>query len=94
MKSRLRLSAAALATAVLALATTPGAHACAVCFGESDSPLARGLHWGVIALLLIVGAVLTGFACFAVHLVRRAERIAADTPAPPAPAATTAAPQD
>lgn len=50
---------------------TPAAHACAVCFGQTDSPLGKGLHWGVIALLGCIGLMLVAFGAFAVFLARR-----------------------
>ena len=50
---------------------SPAVQACAVCFGQTDSPLGKGLHWGVLALLGFVVLTLTAFASFAVFLVRR-----------------------
>ncbi len=46
--------------------------ACPVCFGDSNSPLASAMNLGIIAMLGVVGAVLSGFAAFIVHLNRRA----------------------
>lgn len=71
-----RLSALLLG-AVLTLLPRSGL-ACAVCFGATDSPLGRGLHWGVFALLVVVLFVLSAFAAFAVYLVRRAALVARD----------------
>ncbi len=67
-----RISAAsgACLTAVLLLAPR-AAEACAVCFGKTDSPLGKGLHWGVFALLACIFAMLAAFGVFAVYLVRR-----------------------
>jgi hypothetical protein len=74
-----------LLAAVLAL--LPGAaEACAVCFGSTDSPLGKGLHWGVFALLVTVCCVLAAFAAFAVYLVRRAALVARDELKPGTPA--------
>jgi maltodextrin utilization protein YvdJ len=50
--------------------------ACPVCFGENDSPLAVAMNMGIIFMLVIVGAVLVGFASFFIYLMRRA-RLAA-----------------
>lgn len=47
------------------------AEACAVCFGKTDSPLGKGLHWGVFALLAFIFAMLAAFGTFAVYLARR-----------------------
>ena len=44
--------------------------ACATCSGQSDSPLASGMNWGIFTLLGVVLTVLTCFALFFVHVVR------------------------
>lgn len=72
----------ALLTAFGVFAASPMAHACAVCFGESDSPLAAGMSWGIFALLVVVVMVLIAIASFFVALARRAE--AAESPGPAA----------
>jgi hypothetical protein len=46
--------------------------ACAACYGQSDSPLAVGMNWGIFSLLVIVVAVLGGIAGFFIFLARRA----------------------
>ena len=49
--------------------------ACAACAGgKSGDAMAQGMNMGIFALLIVVGGVLTGFACFAVFLARRAAR--------------------
>lgn len=48
------------------------ASACAVCFGNSDSPWAKALNWGVLALLAVVLMVLGGIVAFFVHMAKRA----------------------
>ena len=50
--------------------------ACPVCFGQTDSPLANATNMGIIAMLVIVGGVLAGFAAFIFHLNRRARLVA------------------
>lgn len=47
------------------------ARACTVCFGNSDSQLTKGMHAGVLVLLLVVLAVLGGFVALFVHIARR-----------------------
>lgn len=65
--------------AVLAMGGLPmAAGACAVCFGQTDSPLGKGLHWGVFALLMCIMATLVAFGTFAVYLVRRASAVEAE----------------
>lgn len=47
------------------------ASACAVCFGQTDSKLAVGMNMGILALLVVIGAVLAAFASFFIFLARR-----------------------
>ena len=56
------------------------ASACAVCFGNSDSPWAKALSFGVIALLGVVLLVLGGIVAFFVFMAKRARMIQATTP--------------
>jgi heme/copper-type cytochrome/quinol oxidase subunit 2 len=68
------------AGAALAVAAAPAAaRACAACYGKSDSPLAEGVNWGILTLLVIVTAVLGGFVALFVHFARRAAAVAAQT---------------
>jgi hypothetical protein len=46
--------------------------ACPVCFGQSDSPLAKAMNLGILAMLVVVAGVLAAFACFFMYLIRRA----------------------
>lgn len=64
-----------LITASLVLAPRL-ALACPVCFGQSDSPMAKATNLGIVAMLVVVAGVLAGFAAFIVNLARRA-RLAA-----------------
>ncbi len=85
MKSLSRLYPLVLSALVAGWA--PSARACAVCFGRTDSPLGKGLHWGVIALLGFIFAMLAAFGGFAVYLARRgaaveAERLAEEGESP------------
>ena len=53
--------------------------ACPVCFGNSDAPMAHATNAGILFMLGIVAVVLCGFASFFIHLIRRANRVAAET---------------
>jgi len=55
----------------------PIAMACPVCFGANDSPMAQATNMGIIVMLVVVGAVLAGFASFILYLNRRAKLVAA-----------------
>ena len=58
--------------ALLALGCAPeAAFACATCYGASDSPMAQGMNWGIMTLLLVIFSVLTGVAAFFVHVGRK-----------------------
>ena len=56
----------------LVVAFQPGSVlACSACYGQSDSPMAQGMNWGIFSLLAIVVTVLGGIAGFFVYLARR-----------------------
>jgi hypothetical protein len=57
--------------------------ACAACYGQSDSPLAHGLNWGILSLLGVVVPVLGGIAAFFIFIAKKA---AAASKFPPATA--------
>jgi hypothetical protein len=61
-----------VSTLGLMILTPRIALACPVCFGASDAPMALATNMGIIFMLGVVGAVLTGFATFFVYLMRRA----------------------
>jgi hypothetical protein len=66
-----------LAAALVAL--KPGAAlACAACYGQSDSPLAKGMSWGILSLLVVVVGVLGSIAAFFVYLARRSAALTAE----------------
>ena len=69
LSSRDRRLAALFLGAILSMPFR--ASACAVCFGQSDSDMARGLNMGILALLVVVMGVLGGFAAFFIYLVRK-----------------------
>jgi hypothetical protein len=50
--------------------------ACAACYGQSDSPMAAGMNWGIMSLLGVIGLVLGGVASFFVYLARRGAKSA------------------
>jgi hypothetical protein len=58
-------------TGLLVLAPR-AAWACPSCFGQSDAPMAKATNNGILLMLVVVVAVLSGFAAFIVHLNRRA----------------------
>ncbi len=49
---------------------------CAACYGQSDAPLARGMNWGILSLLVMIVLVLGGVAAFFVSLARRSAALA------------------
>ena len=63
-----------LAIAVV-VCMTDRAAACAVCFGDPDSPMAKGVVAGVLTLVGVVGFVLIGIACTGLFWVQRSRRL-------------------
>jgi len=61
-----------LVALILILAVPRAALACPVCFGNSDSPMAKAMNQGIWLMLGIVAFVLVAFATFFISLVRRA----------------------
>jgi hypothetical protein len=59
------------------------ASACAACYGQSDSPLAKGLVWGVFALLAVVVPLLVGIGAFFIYISKRSALAAAEHIAQP-----------
>jgi hypothetical protein len=56
----------------VALALRPGLlWACAACAGQSDSPMAKGMNWGIMSLLAVITVVLGGVASFFVYLAKK-----------------------
>ena len=66
-----------IAVWLAALVVAPEAlYACAVCYGETNSPLAIGLNWGIASLLGVVLLVLGGIAGFFFYIAKRSARAA------------------
>ena len=69
--------------AAVALAPSP-LFACAACYGQSNSPLASGMNWGIFTLLGVILTVLTCVSLFFVHVIRGEQaQIEADNHLPP-----------
>jgi len=68
-RSKLKIALAGLA---LGLAAHPETlRACATCYGQSDSPMAEGMTWGILSLLVVVTSVLGGIVSFFVYIAKR-----------------------
>jgi hypothetical protein len=63
--------------------------ACAACYGQSDSPLAQGMNWGIASLLGTILLVLGGIAGFFVSLARRSAALSRSSVAGVPPARLT-----
>jgi len=55
--------------------------ACAACYGQSNSAMAKGMNWGIFTLLGVVVTVLGGIAACGIYLARRSAAISAATAA-------------
>lgn len=60
-----------LIAALLAMFSPAKLSACAVCYGESDAPMARGLTFAIIALAGVIACVLSGVVVFFVHMGKK-----------------------
>jgi hypothetical protein len=61
---------------VLVLMALPSSvMACAACFGQSDSDMAKGLNAGIFLLFGIVACVLGGFVALFIYMARRSARV-------------------
>jgi hypothetical protein len=45
--------------------------ACAVCYGDPDSSMSKGLVWGISVLLVVVVGVLAGISSFFVYIAKK-----------------------
>ena len=57
-------------------AETSRAVACAVCYGDPESPLAKGTTAGVLFLMGVIGSVLVTIAGTGIYWMHRSRRIA------------------
>ena len=69
-----------LPAAALVAVAESSASACAACYGQSDSPLAQGMNWGIMSLLAVVACVFAGFIAFFVHVARNSAKMPALQP--------------
>ena len=51
--------------------------ACPVCFGQSDSPLALGINYGIFVMLGLIAVLWVAFGSFFLYLKRRVDLVAA-----------------
>lgn len=60
------------------LGVAPQALACAVCYGDPQSPLTQGAKQGIVTMLIVTYALLLGFAAmFGVVMIRARRRMTA-----------------
>jgi hypothetical protein len=64
----------------LAVIASPSALACATCYGASDSPLAKGMNWGIMVLLGFIGTVMVGIVAFFIHVGRNSAKMSVPGP--------------
>jgi hypothetical protein len=78
-----------VAMAIALLLQPRSVWACAACYGQSDSPMAKGMNWGIFSLMGVVGCVLGTLASFFVFLGKRAASTQSRSIAAPADAPET-----
>jgi hypothetical protein len=76
MTKSLGRKGATIAAVLLMVVSSQQTMACAVCYGRSDSDLAKGMNMGILSLLIIITSVLAGIATCAYFLSRRMARYA------------------
>ncbi len=64
-----------LAIAYCLFGSSQKAWACAVCFGDPNSPMVQSVNSGVWFLLAVISSVLVGFACLFLFWQKRAAQI-------------------
>jgi hypothetical protein len=62
---------ALIAIALIVVLRPASLFACAACYGASDSPMAKGMNWGIFSLLGVVGVVLSCIATFFVFIGKK-----------------------
>jgi len=60
-----------LAAGIALIAVPNSLRACAACYGQSDSPLASGVTWGILSLLVVVMGVLGSIVTFFVYINKK-----------------------
>jgi hypothetical protein len=64
-----------LAASLSHAASLPSAWACAVCFGDPNSDMTKGLKAGIVLLILVVAGVLAGITSIGITWARRAKAL-------------------
>ena len=72
---RHRLAAFVAIAALVILMSPQNVHACAACYGASDSPLANGMNMGILFLLGVIGSVLVAITAFFIFVARNSARL-------------------
>lgn len=84
-RSRTQLKRVLLAMTALAIARPVPLFACAVCFGDPQAPMTKGLTWGIVALAGFIATVLGGVVVFFVHVGRTTSQLKPRTAEAPTP---------
>ena len=75
--TRAKLLLVSIFIGMLLAISESSALACATCFGASDSPMAKGMNWGIFSLLAVIVCMLSGIASFFVFLAKKSAQVAA-----------------
>lgn len=60
--------------ALALLMCSPAAQACSVCFGKTNDRLQVGMNFGIMTLLICIGAMLMGISGFFVYIAARSRQ--------------------
>jgi hypothetical protein len=72
---RVKLLLVSICVGTLVAISAPSATACATCFGASDSPMAKGMNWGIFSLLTVIVCMLSVIASFFVFLSKKSAQV-------------------
>ena len=85
MRSNRKHKLAAIAVTAILAARPASTWACATCFGQSDSSLAKGATLGIVFLLAVILSLLGGIGVFFIAVARRAASASANESDPSSP---------
>lgn len=74
MKSGRWFLAVSIPAIALILAAAPSARACAVCYGDPQSPLTHGAKQGILVMVIITYAVVIGLGTMFTFMIVRARK--------------------
>ena len=69
------MSKSASIISLILLLLPSGVYACAVCYGDADDPMTKGMGMAIIFLLCTIGSILLGIIAVTIYFARRAKLV-------------------